>query len=284
MNYADQWKMVSGYIRGVVQAGLLHAQLMAGGSSDSYGAYDRLRQELQALLLALRAFRDGFHDTLPVAAVSAIDGFIAKNDAPVADTTGPRELQQDRVRLALTAMAAFESRMSFLLSDVQEVIRARSERAFAHLQRSIVVDTSLRQRWLDAFEEGEAACEKLGAVHLLLHGIWAFKVDAVGARTDLVLQEPVADVSAPQRYSDGLVLTEWKKTVRKGDVTRLFAKALAQIRLYASGPLAATELKSYRYLVIVSRQQIELPNDIVETGVLYKYINIAVDPPTPSRQ
>ena len=67
-----------------MQAGLLHAQLMSDGSSDSYGTYDRLRQEAQALLTALGGFRDGFHDTLPVFALSAIDGFIAKNEALIA--------------------------------------------------------------------------------------------------------------------------------------------------------------------------------------------------------
>jgi hypothetical protein len=34
------------------------------------------------------------------------------------------------------------------------------------------------------------ACEKLAGVHLLLHGIWAFKVHAAGERTDLVFPQP----------------------------------------------------------------------------------------------
>jgi hypothetical protein len=124
---------------------------------------------------------------------------------------GPPDALRERVWAALVSLVAFETEMSFLLSDVQASIRSRSERAFSHLQRSIVVDESIRARWLKAFKEGEVACEKLGAVHLLLHGIWAFKVDAAGARTDLVLEEPAGDVAAVQRYADGLVLTEWKK-------------------------------------------------------------------------
>src|ERR1700722_9028346 len=36
---------------------------------------------------------------------------------------------------------------------------------------------------------GSVACERLGAVHLLWHGIFAFKVDGSGARTDLIAPE-----------------------------------------------------------------------------------------------
>jgi hypothetical protein len=39
--------------------------------------------------------------------------------------------------------------------------------------------------------------------------VWAFKANAEGARTDLILGEPFKDAEA-ERASDGLVLTEWK--------------------------------------------------------------------------
>ena len=71
------------------------------------------------------------------------------------------------------------------------VIRTRSERAFAHLQRHFVADAECRDKWTSAFTDGEVACEALRALHLLLHGLWAFKVDNAGARTDLVFQEPL---------------------------------------------------------------------------------------------
>jgi len=115
-------------------------------------------------------------------------------------------------------LAAFDTEMSFLLSDVQQHLRSRSERAFAHLQRVIVVDQQFREKWKSALREGEVACEKLGAVHLLLHGIWAFKVDAAGERTHLVFQDPAGDLLAEQHYADALVLTEWK-TLAAGDDT-----------------------------------------------------------------
>jgi hypothetical protein len=58
-----------------------------------------------------------------------------------------------------------------------------------------IADSSIRQKWRNAFDEGEVACEKLGGVHLLLHGIWAFKVHTPEERTDLVLQEPIRNLT-----------------------------------------------------------------------------------------
>jgi hypothetical protein len=130
-------------------------------------------------------------------------------------------------------LSAFETELNFLLSDVQAAIRARSERAFSHLQRSIVVDSAFRQQWQTAFEEGETSCEKRGAVRLLLHGIWAFKVGAAGEHTDLVYQEPVGGMSEEQRYADGIVLTEWKVASSDDEAQRQFSAARAQAKRYA---------------------------------------------------
>jgi len=178
----------------------------------------------------------------------------------------------------------FETEVSFLLSDVQESIRSRSELAFSHLQRSIVVDQELRTKWRNAFDSGEVACERLGAVHLLLHGIWAFKVDAIGARTDLVFQEACGDFGEAQRYAFGFVLTEWKKAADDGDSGRCFDEARSQASRYAQGPLAASELTGYRYAVVVSRRRIEAPADYRAGGIVCRHINIPVDPELPSRR
>ena len=130
---------------------------------------------------------------------------------------------------------------------------------------------------------GEVACEKLGAVQLLLHGIWAFKVDARKARTDLVFEEAPSDLAVIQRSADGLVLTEWKKAADDTLAPKLFEEARRQAASYAQGLLAATELTAYRYAIVVSRQQVTSPEDVREQGVVYRHINIAVAPLVPSR-
>ncbi len=284
MTYLDQWKALSSRIRGLMQAGQLHAQYLAVRSSDSHGRAKRLREQSESVVAALRVFRDSFHELLPQPAVKAVDDFVAKTGSLVNDTTGTADLVQERVWAALVLLAAFETEMSFLLSDIQESIHARSERAFSHLQRSIVVDPDLRAKWQKAFDDGEVACERIGAVHLLLHGIWAFKVDAVVAgRTDLVYQEPADDVRTVQRYADGLVLTEWKKASVDYESDRCFEEARSQARRYAEGPLATTELRGYRYAVVVSRRRVKVPGDVTQGSVVYRHINVAVDPQVPSR-
>src|SRR4029450_2510736 len=159
MTYLDQWQALSSRIRGLMQAGQLHAQYLAVRSSDTYGRAKRLREQSESVVTALCAFRDSFHELLPLPAVKAIDDFVTRTGSFVNDTTGTAELIQERVWAALVLLSAFETEMSFLLSDVQESIHARSERAFSHLQRSIVVDPDVRAKWQKAFDDGEVACE-----------------------------------------------------------------------------------------------------------------------------
>jgi hypothetical protein len=284
MTYVDQWKALSSRIRGLAQAGRLHAEFLAVRSSDAYGTGRRLHEQAQSILEALQTFRTSFGSSLPTAALSVIDHFVTQNGSLLrVNTSGTASDVQERQWAAVVLLTAFESELSFVLSDVQESIRARAERAFIHLQRSIVVDMTVRDKWLTAFEAGELECEKLGAVHLLLHGIWAFKVDAAGARTDLVFQEPLEAAADAERSADGLVLTEWKKVRTEEEAPQKFEEAQLQARRYAQGALGGIELTSLRYLVIVSRRQLSLPGDFTEGGVVYRHINVPVEPSVPSR-
>ena len=53
-------------------------------------------------------------------------------------------------------------------------------------------------------------------------------MNAEGERTDLVFQDVLHDLSAKQRLSDGLVLTEWKKASTAKESENRFAAARAQ--------------------------------------------------------
>lgn len=266
-----------------MQAGQLHAQFLAIRSSDTYGVGKHLREQCEEVLSALNVFRDRFRHELSSTALASIENHVASIGGLIGDTGGGTGAKQERVWAVLVRLSAFETEMSFILSDAQETIRTRSERAFSHLQRLIVADPAFRDSWNRAFEEGEVACERLGAAHLLWHGIWAFKVDAAGARTDLVFQEPAGDLVDEQRYADGIVLTEWKRVNPDDNAEERFNQARSQARRYAQGVLAGSELTAYRYAVVVSRQQVSIPDDIMDGGVVYRHINVAVDPRTPSR-
>ena len=157
-----------------------------------------------------------------------------------------------------------------------------SERAFVHLQRSIIVDDEIRKKWIIAYKEHETKCERLGALHLLLHGIWAFKVDAIGGKTDLVLNEPLSITTIVENTADALVLTEWKIVKAQDELQDKIKEAQKQAALYSSGVLGGIEIANYRYLVMVSEERMKMPDDQVKGIVTYRHINIAVNPDTPS--
>ena len=179
-------------------------------------------------------------------------------------------------------LAGLQGELTFLLSDVEAATASSVIRALQHLQRSIISDPEVQRRWADAFSKGEVECEKLGATHVLSHRIWAFKADATGERTDLVLGTVIAedDVAAA---GASLVLTEWKVVRDAAALDSAVAQARRQATIYAGSSLAAVELRSIRYIVVVSRDRLAMPSDVEIGGVRYEHRNIAVEPSVPSK-
>jgi hypothetical protein len=285
----DQWQALSHRIRAFTQAGQQLFQF-----DDSYGTIRRFGEHGLKILIALEHFRDAFRHSLPQAAVDAIDNCVSK-DADISvrkllqSTDSTSDLKKHQVWAALAMLMNFEIEMTYILSDAQVAIRVRVERALLHLKRLIVVDAAIREQWKDALKDGEVACEKRGAVHLLWHGIWAFKVNGEGERTDLVFQQRADELPNNQRYveryADGLVLTEWKVASSEAEAQKQFAAARIQAGRYAKGVLAGSELAAIRYLVVVTPHCITEPPDWPDRkeGVVYRHINIVADPTTPSK-
>lgn len=282
MSYLEQWKALGARIRGLANAGQLYAQLQTSMPHDSYGGGKFLGDQCQSILAAIEEFAGAHETTLPPEARIALRKFLSGEQGKVIrDSQAARE-----ARAALVFLSGLETEISFLLAGRQELVRARSELAFLHLQRMLVVDKDVRAKWGRAHaQKGETACEGLGAVHLLWHGIYAFKVNAQGARTDLVLNEPL-ERSFERRGVEGLVLTEWKLADAKNCVKR-FEEGRTQARLYKEGPLVATELTAYRYVIAVSLESLpqgSVPDDLTVNGVVYRHINIAIEPKSPSQR
>ena len=130
--------------------------------------------------------------------------------------------------------------------------------------------------------QGESACDKLGAAHLLLHGIWAFKASAEGERTDLVLGGKLSVDDGVRGSADALVLTEWKMIRDAKELSSKAEQGLQQAKRYSSGILAGFELSSRRFIMLVSKEFVTLPSPTEDKQVIYEYINVAVNPSTPS--
>jgi hypothetical protein len=279
VSYVEKRNAIAARIRSLRDAANLYAQFRIAGEEDGHGVAASLKIHCENIVESLKAFYNSFHAILPPEAKRALAWFISGNrHSPASVISAALGFRMDGPVL----LTAFEAEMSFLLSDVQEVIRARSERAFLHLQRLLAVDADVQDKWKAAFNKdraGEVSCEKLGAIHLLWHGIFAFKIDANKARTDLVFHEPI-DPSIMQRGIEGLVLTEWK-VADEANATVRFEQARTQATLYQHGPLAGTELTGYRYAIVVSRKELPrnaVPDNGLIEGVVYRHINIAIEP------
>lgn len=282
MNWLEQWKAISARIAGIEKAGNLMALTLSNTSADNYSAAKKgILPALEKIDEELRLFFERHKEIpneIPDEAKNSIDLFIKSNWKTYNGKPDSITIVQ-----SIVPLIAFHSEFEYLIknSEVEGVVK--TERAFEHLQRLIAVDSKVKEIWNTAFNNGETKCESLGSVHLLSHGVWAFKINAEKARTDLVYNDSIDEKeSSIRRSSPTLVLTEWK-IADQNNYPKKIEEAKNQIKDYKSGVLNDIELKQTRYIILVSKQQIKLSSlEDKEDDITYRYINIAVEPLTPS--
>lgn len=274
---SERWRALAARISGLTESGMLLAQFLQVNSGEPYGVHKALGTDCQVALSDICAFSNEFAAALPSTVTNRIEVFVATRG----DLFKAANEDVQVARAALVLLSSLGTEITYLLDDQQELIRSRVERAFLHLQRLIVANEIERSTWLRARANNEVACERLGAAHLLLHGIFAFKVDATGGRTDLVMPEPI-DIGRITRAADGLVLTEWK-LIDDNNAIAKFGEGRNQAEAYASGVLGGFELATHRYIVGVSEKNLRTAqSDVERDGVVYRHINLVVDPDVPS--
>ena len=286
MNWLIDWRALSARIKGILDAGSFFYRALHNSSEDPRSVKRKILLENAAKIFEnLKGFLVKYRSVLPKEALECLISFLDKPETKEPDFFKPINSQQYEtcnVQFALTSLSAFRSEFNYLIADTQIIARRITERAFIHLQRSIVVDDEMRRKWITAFNEHETKCEKLGALHLLLHGVWAFKADATGGKTDLILNEPLPVSTIIENATDALVLTEWKAVKSQNVLTSKLQEAKKQAEIYTSDVLGGIEIRNYRYLVMVSERRLELPDDSIKGLIQYRHINIAVDPKSPS--
>ncbi len=282
MSWRTEWKAISNRISGLLEAGTFYFQDLDDKDAHSVGEKELL-PHAKSIFECILEFKKSYENSLPPLALVCLKRYGPKGPTYL---KGRKIYGRKGVQAVLTSLASLNSELSFILSDIQVVAKRITERGFIHLQRTLMVDIEVQEKWIRAFNDttrSETGCEKFGAVHLLNHGIWAFKVDAVGGRTDLVLGEPVVDMDQIESSSEALVLTEWKIVRRKSNLDKKINEALSQASKYSAGVLAGFELAAYRYLVMVSESQLDMPKDRKERDIIYRHINISVRPKIPSK-
>src|SRR5258706_6229273 len=282
MNWHTEWRAISDRIAGLVEATTVYLRALKVSNSDGYGVRRKhLLPASRHIYASIKRYAETHAAELPASARDVLARFLSDNESLL---TNESLDNFEAVAAATTTLAGFRSEMQFQLADLQAASLRLVERAFIHLQRQIIADESYRAKWRSAFESGEPACESLGSVHLLQHGIWAFKASGEGERTDLLLAEPLRDLDSVAAAAEALVLTEWKLVRSKTELQSQLNQARRQAGLYAQGALAGLELAGYRYLVMVSLDRLPMPADQELGGVQDRAKNVAVEPKSPSRK
>jgi hypothetical protein len=225
MSWRREWDSLSARIVGLLDAGRFYIETLGLNREDPQRVGDKLLlPECDSIFNTLKEFRERNGPVLPDGAAGALDRLLTDARGRYERAQGVDRKKHFGVQAGVTALAVFRAEFEYLIRDASVIARRQSERAFQHLQRSIVADPSVRAAWETAFTtKGEVECERLGAAHLLLHGIWAFKVNATGERTDLVFPERSVVDDEVARVADALVLTEWKRVGQPGDLTSKIA-------------------------------------------------------------
>jgi hypothetical protein len=226
MSMMEDWRRISARIDSLRDAALFYMQRK---TPDSTGAVKDLLNECRTIADSCSAFATQYDRDLSNDAKGAISDCLKAASITVLynSLASLREFES-----SVAVLKLLQGRLAYALSDQQEVLRKRSYRALTHLQWTLAADEAVRDKWQDAFEnKTEPSCERLGAVHLLSHGIYAFKADAVKGRTDLMFAE--VDPSEEVTQTDAaLVLTEWKIAKVPGEAAKKFQDARDQARRY----------------------------------------------------
>lgn len=191
MSWEREWRSIDQLIAELSEIAKDHIAALRVQSFDDLGTMKNIIVPMiQDIDKRINEFKNRYHTQLPAPALEQLEAFIGNPSFESAGIPNTLENSPSVVSYFTGMLRRFRADFNYLTSDLEGVVVRRTARAFVHLQRSIVVDSDLQKRWIEAYQQHETVCEKLGAVHLLLHGIWAFKAHSAGERTDLVLGEP----------------------------------------------------------------------------------------------
>jgi hypothetical protein len=278
MNWIARWRAISAHILSLGDAGNYLLQAFQSNEGN-YGGVNLVLRGLEQIGRELQAFFDQYRSQMPPYAEKyLLERLQHYYEMTHALDQAPSSGKIQGVAAVLMIRAHFE----YLIHDTEVEGRNATDLAFEHLRRLIVVNEKTREEWTAAFEQREERSESLGAVHLLSHGIWAFKITGSGAATDLVYQEPLVQSPILQRTARALVLTEWKKAKDDSTARAQSESAIAQAQLYASGVLGDMELKRTRYIILISPCHLGTLPDVEKDGITYRHIMVPLGQKQPS--
>ncbi len=274
MHWVEDWRALAARIEGLLRAVEFYSGLTDAGRTDLLQVLGHsIYPEATDITTELQSFLGKHESMLPDTARAALRAYLDKNWSQGLNHGQVGSIHRWRYYFRVLNMR------SAILKRLRGVRSSLLSNTFGDRLRSTLTFVSFGKQP----SKKERSCEKLGAVHLLGLGIWAFKISGAGAATDLVLNEPIEDERGLiDQTGRTMALTEWK-LVRRND--QLEAKALearVQASQYAAGLLGPLELKTTRYAVLVTSSALAPPPNVHDGGVRYRHIVLPVDPETPS--
>jgi hypothetical protein len=135
MNWRTQWFAIAARIRGLVDA---CAFLYQCRGKDGYSAEKHhLLPQCRSVREEIQRFLEDHSKSILSRAAECVHRFLETRPEVFHD---PGVQRDSAVQFVVTAFIALQSEFEYHISDLQEVARRQSERAFTHLQRLIVVD------------------------------------------------------------------------------------------------------------------------------------------------
>lgn len=287
MSWQAEWSSISLRIQALC-AGSTHIFSIEHANASALASVIEhlLVPQAKAAFDSVAAFYDRWRHALPAAVEVALGDLIERSTRREFWKTNHGKAPEGWRAVGsrvVAALAIIHGEINYLLADPSFTAVNVTERAFRHLQWMIASDAEVSAKWQSAFAKGETTCERLGATHLLLHGIWAYKAHSATARTDLVMAEPVEDRPEIRRAARALVLTEWKRArpSTASEIRRAASDGKRQASVYAGELLAGFDLRAVRYVIIVTEDRARPPDDDAVGDTIYRYLNVAVAPSSP---
>jgi hypothetical protein len=133
MSMTNEWKALSARIKSLAEAARLQAAFLSINKADSYATSVVLRNQVGGILADALDFSSRFDARLPDRARASVGRAKPAIVNLTSNDTTNRDSIQQQAWAAIMMLATIESEMSFFMTDVQDALRLRSERAFAHL-------------------------------------------------------------------------------------------------------------------------------------------------------
>jgi hypothetical protein len=150
MDHLAQWKAFSARIQSLARATELHTRLLSVEGADPYGRAKTLHVQLQAVRQRIVEFLAAFEDRMPRAAVSSMQTVLhALSPLLADDRTQDANKRQRLVVAAMLLLMTFEAELTYLLSDQQQAVHMRVERALVNALHAVACMKGFRSWFKD---------------------------------------------------------------------------------------------------------------------------------------